>query len=77
MRNRYPGTCYKCGHPVAVGEGHFDIQAGKSRGNTWAVKHWWHGEKIAHTAKARKAEQAFLHKIRKNAAPNTKQTTHE
>lgn len=24
MRNKYPGICYRCGEPVAVGEGHFE-----------------------------------------------------
>lgn len=24
MRNRYPGTCYRCGKTVATGEGHFE-----------------------------------------------------
>lgn len=22
MRNKYPGICYRCGQPVAAGEGH-------------------------------------------------------
>lgn len=25
MRNKYPGTCYRCGKPVAAGEGHFEM----------------------------------------------------
>jgi hypothetical protein len=24
MRNRYPGTCYRCGGHVASGDGHFE-----------------------------------------------------
>ena len=24
MRNKYPGICYRCGKPVAAGEGHFE-----------------------------------------------------
>ena len=24
MRNKYPGICYRCYAPVAVGEGHFE-----------------------------------------------------
>lgn len=24
MRNRYPGTCYRCGDLVAAGDGHFE-----------------------------------------------------
>ena len=25
MRNEHPGTCYRCGLPVAVGDGHFEM----------------------------------------------------
>jgi hypothetical protein len=28
MRNRYPGICYYCEHPVAAGEGHFERYRG-------------------------------------------------
>jgi hypothetical protein len=24
VRNRYPGTCYRCGKPVEKGAGHFE-----------------------------------------------------
>lgn len=34
MRNRYPGTCYRCGERVGVGEGHFERAPGG-----WRVQH--------------------------------------
>ena len=34
MRNRYPGVCYRCNKPVAVGHGHFHKYKGK-----WATHH--------------------------------------
>jgi hypothetical protein len=34
MRNRFPGTCYRCGKPVAAGEGHFE----RHRGG-WRTQH--------------------------------------
>jgi predicted metal-binding protein len=34
MRNKFPGTCYQCGKPVAVGEGHFERFKGG-----WRVQH--------------------------------------
>lgn len=34
MRNRYPGVCYRCGKPVAVGDGHFHKYKGK-----WVTHH--------------------------------------
>lgn len=36
MRNRYPGICYRCGKPVAKGEGHFEKLKG---GRGWRVQH--------------------------------------
>ena len=35
MRNRYPGTCYRCGDIVAVNDGHFERVPGVG----WAVQH--------------------------------------
>jgi hypothetical protein len=35
MRNKYEGTCYKCGQIVKVGEGHFERHYGK-----WRVQHF-------------------------------------
>jgi len=38
-RNLFPGTCYRCGEPVGVKEGHFErakIIGGKQ---TWRVQH--------------------------------------
>ncbi len=34
MRNRYPGTCYRCGGHVAAGDGHFE----RFRGG-WRTQH--------------------------------------
>lgn len=34
MRNRYPGTCYRCKEHVEVGEGHFE----RFRGG-WRTQH--------------------------------------
>lgn len=28
MRNKYPGTCYRCGKHTAKGEGHFERYRG-------------------------------------------------
>ncbi|OSN39522.1 hypothetical protein BV325_01669 [Pseudomonas syringae pv. actinidiae] len=34
MRNKYPGICYRCDQPVAVGAGHFHKRNGK-----WVTHH--------------------------------------
>lgn len=34
MRNRFAGTCYRCGQWCAVGDGHFE-----RIGKTWRVQH--------------------------------------
>ena len=34
MRNRYPGTCYRCGEHVPAGDGHFE----RFR-SAWRVQH--------------------------------------
>jgi len=34
MRNRYPGTCYRCSEWVPAGEGHFE-----RLGCVWRVQH--------------------------------------
>lgn len=34
MRNRYPGTCYRCGERVEKGAGHFERHKGG-----WRVQH--------------------------------------
>lgn len=34
MRNRYPGTCYRCGERVEAGDGHFE----RFRGG-WRTQH--------------------------------------
>jgi hypothetical protein len=35
MRNKYPGTCYRCGKHCAAGDGHFERVIGKG----WRVQH--------------------------------------
>jgi hypothetical protein len=47
MRNRFPGTCYRCGEYVAAGDGHFERvgdrqldKLGESiRGKKWLLQH--------------------------------------
>lgn len=34
VRNRHPGICYRCGKPVAAGDGHFERHKGG-----WRVQH--------------------------------------
>lgn len=34
MRNRFPGTCYRCGQLVRKGEGHFERQHDR-----WQTQH--------------------------------------
>ena len=34
MRNKYPGTCYRCGNTVQPGQGHFEKVAGG-----WKTQH--------------------------------------
>lgn len=34
MRNKHPGTCYRCGKLVAKGAGHFERKNG-----AWRVQH--------------------------------------
>ena len=34
MRNKFPGTCFRCGQWVAEGAGHFE-----RTGRTWRVQH--------------------------------------
>lgn len=47
MRNRFPGTCYRCGGYVEAGKGHFErvgarqlSKLGESvRGKKWLLQH--------------------------------------
>lgn len=41
MRNQYPGTCYRCGEPVAAGAGHFERFRGgwRTQHATCAIQH--------------------------------------
>ena len=38
MRNKYPGTCYKCGCYVPVGQGFFEKNHGQFKGGLWRVQ---------------------------------------
>lgn len=38
MRNKFPGTCYRCGTRVEVGEGHFE-RLGRIRPVVWRTQH--------------------------------------
>lgn len=38
MRNKYPGTCYRCGLHVAAGQGHFELTKG-AHGSKWRTQH--------------------------------------
>ena len=41
MRNRYPGTCYRCHKRVKAGEGHFEMVPYNQRTNNqrWRIQH--------------------------------------
>ena len=46
MRNKYPGTCYRCGKRVEVGDGHFERVGNEHRkkwpntgGEKWLTQH--------------------------------------
>lgn len=49
MRNKYPGTCYRCRKPVDVGEGFFE----RMKGIGWRVQH----VHCCHKARVEKAER--------------------
>ncbi len=63
MRNSYPGMCFVCKTPVKAGEGHFTNRGAKKLGLKWRVKHWWHGDKVKHTTKAKQAEKEHLNTL--------------
>ncbi len=60
MRNKFPGTCYKCGKPVAAFEGHFERFQGR-----WRTQH-------AACCLASKVPTAFLQKALKRAEFHTR-----
>jgi hypothetical protein len=55
MRNKFPGTCYRCGEHVPAGDGHFELSRGKFRVQhaTCAIQH--RGSPDAERAKDKKA----------------------
>ena len=61
MRNRYPGTCYRCGGHVEVGAGHFERFLGgwrtqhadcaiKHRGSPDTAREEWNLERLKRSA---------------------------
>ena len=56
VRNKYPGICYRCAKPVAVGEGHFERHAGGWR--TQHVECCILSRREAEQRKKRKEEEA-------------------
>jgi hypothetical protein len=58
MRNKFPGTCYRCLRPVAAGEGHFERHPTAS--GKWRTQHAdcairWRGKPSPTTAEAHAA----------------------
>jgi hypothetical protein len=51
MRNRHPGTCYRCGKHCAAGDGHFERHNGG-----WRVQHAFCA--IEHRTRATEARNA-------------------
>jgi hypothetical protein len=56
MRNRYRGTCYRCGESVAPGEGHFERHQGG-----WRTQHASCAIIHRNTRRREQAEQAMTH----------------
>ena len=55
MRNRFPGTCYRCGERVEADQGHFE-----KHGRSWRVLHAdcatrWRGKPAPTIAEAKQA----------------------
>ena len=60
MRNRYPGTCYRCQQPVAVNAGHFE-----RHGHGWRTQHAecaiiWRGKPQPTVEEARAALESYV-----------------
>ena len=58
MRNRFAGTCYRCGYHVPPGAGHFERYRA-----TWRVQHaecalWWRNQYPTREEGARRYEEA-------------------
>lgn len=39
MRNRFGGTCYRCGKYIEAGDGHFEALAMSKSRRKWRVQH--------------------------------------
>lgn len=54
MRNHFPGICYRCHKPVAIGEGHFERM-----GRIWRTQHATCA--IEHRGEPDPSREAFRH----------------
>lgn len=71
MRNKHPGTCYRCGTTVEVGDGHFEKNSGP--GPKWRTQHAscairWRGVQAWTMQQAREAREAHLATRRRKKA---------
>lgn len=57
MRNRFPGTCYRCAQPVAAGAGHFERHAGRWRTQHAECAIWWRGKQPTREQAAQRREE--------------------
>lgn len=72
MRNKYPGTCYRCGTTVDAGDGHFERH--ESGFGKWRTQHAscaikWRGQPAPTTAQALQAREAFMNRQKKKRKP--------
>ena len=61
MRNQHPGTCYRCGLPVAAGTGYFEKvrrEARKPGDPQWRVQHCYRSHNGGVTCEMAKAQAA-------------------
>ena len=71
MRNKYPGTCYRCSLEVAAGDGHFEKHP--SAFGKWRTQHAdcairWRGKPAPSQDEARKAHLAATSKATRRRA---------
>lgn len=70
MRNKFPGTCYRCGERVEIGAGHFERRPGgwRTQHASCAIQH--RGTDLGKEG-ATEARQAHQHRKRLIAAQGT------
>lgn len=73
MRNKYAGTCYRCGQTVEPGLGHFE----RWPGHGWRTQHadcalWFRGRPVVHVVQLTEVERAQFNKFRERFATRTK-----